>query len=686
MMRRKKAFFPGLLIILFGLLSSLPISAQVTCAISVNQAQVINPKSKKLLGASFDGRSSMDFDPGPGIDPAGYYDPITGALLAAVDTAWSRMPLRGVRYPGNLEILNWNWSYTIGPFADRISQPMGPNGTNSQTIKFGFDEFMAMTAWKGLPSNEVQIMVNLYASVGQPNPATLAADWVEYCNTPNNGSNPRGGINWAMLRDSFGHPAPYGIKIWNIGNEPWQPGELGNDTIGANAFIALAIPIIDSMLAVDSSLHITVPAVGKSTSPWNSTLLASTNLMSRIYGFSSHAFYDEEPTTPNPTVNQTQVLIAELAPAVGALGKKVIAGDQAHFAPANDPDKAMRWQGALATADYLIMLSQIGNIELANFWIYGNVKAVWHPIRKNANGSYTFMAAAQLYEAFDSVFYEQSLNTVISNASGGGPVPAVRATAFKSNNGAKASILAINIDLAIDREVVPPTLTGFVLQQVRQLTASSINNDTFMTTVVFPLGNGNYALPHASILIFDYQSAPLAVEFVEPLRAYLVDAGVRVEWATATQVNSSHFEVERSAEGIDFEKIGRVEALSDGATFHQYAALDRYPFPGLNYYRIKEVAFGGSYQYSKILSVYSRSFEITLFPNPVAGQLHIRLQPESGDAAVFRLLNPSGQLVLEEKLSRVTEATFQVAHLPNGLYFYRFWSGKEWFGGRLIKL
>ncbi|TAK35268.1 MAG: hypothetical protein EPO28_15040, partial [Saprospiraceae bacterium] len=453
--------------------------AQATCFITVNQSQTINPAAKKLLGASFDGRSSMDYNPGAPVDPAGYFDPATGAILPAVGAAWKRMPIRGVRYPGNLEILNWNWSYTIGPFANRIAQPMGPGGTNSQALQFGFDEFMdTMTIGKGLPSDEVQIMVNLYPSVGQPDPAILAADWVEYCNAPNNGSNPRHGTDWAMLRNSYGHPNPYGIKIWNIGNEPWSPNELGNDAAGANAFIALAIPIIDSMLAADPTLHITVPAVGPGSSPWNSTLLASTSLMSRVYGFSSHAFYDEDTGTGNPSVSQVKVWLEDLAMAANAIGKKVISGDHAHYAPVNDPDKAMRWEGALATAEMLLMLSQISNVELANFWIYGNVKATWHPIRQNANGTYTFMAAAQLYEQFDSVFYDQSLSTAISNASGGGSVPNVRAAAFKSNDDSKASVLAINIDLAVDNELIPPTLAGFDLQGVKLMTAPGLSSDT----------------------------------------------------------------------------------------------------------------------------------------------------------------------------------------------------------------
>lgn len=646
--------------------SPYPSLAQTICAINVNQAQIINPNSKQLLGISFDGRSSGDFNAGPLVDPIGYFDPATGDILPAVEPSWSRMPVGGVRYPGNLEVLNWNWSYTIGPYASRVPQPIGPNGTSVQTLQFGFDEFMdAMTVGKGLPTDAVQIMVNLYASVGQPDPAVLAADWVEYCNTPNNGSNPRGGIDWAMLRASYGHPAPYGIRIWNIGNEPWQPGELGNTAAGATTYIGLATPIIDSMLSVDPTLDITVAAVGNSTSPWNSTLLASTGLMSRIYGFSSHAFYDEDPATGNPTVSQAEVLLTNLAAAAAAQGKKVISGDHAAFAPSNDPDKAMRWEGALQTGNMLLMLSQINNIELANFWIYGNVKGVWHPIRQNANGTYTFMAVAQLYEKFDAFFYEQSLATTVANASGGGTVPNVRAASFKSNDGTKASVIVANTNLSVDREVIPPSLSGFALHNVKKMTAPTPSSDTSTTTVVSPLANGNYSLQHASILMFEYQDIALGVEFIEPFKVFAIGTGVQVEWATVSEKNSSHFEVERSNDAIKFMAIGKVKASGNSTFYQAYNLYDEHPYLGTNYYRIRQVDRDGANQYSRVLYTTCKPLDVKIFPSPASSNIYLDL-PHDMDFRV-EMFDQTGRMVLSEQ----NAINLNVGNLPDGRYLLR---------------
>ncbi len=476
--------------------------AQNICVVNVNQNSVINPNTKKLLGISFDARTSEDVNSGPSIVAGGYYDPTTGIIISEVQPLWDRVPMHTVRYPGNPVIYNWNWSYTRGPVANRIAQNLG-SGIPVQSLVFGFDEFMDMCATKGLQYSDVQIMVNIYPSTGESNPAILAADLVEYCNALNDGSNPRGGTDWAALRAQYGHQLPYNVKIWNIGNEPWTSGELGSSTTGATNYVNIASPIIDSMLAADPNIHITIPAVGNSTSQWNSTILNS-SLMGRIYGLSPHSFYDDDSSTNNPTVTQAQTLLTNLTSATALLGLKIVLGDQATHAQNVDPDRAMQWHGALTTADYLMMASQLNNVELANFWIYGNPKAVWHPIRQDVNtGEYTLMAAAQLYETFSPVFLDMSLSTATTDIIGN-PVAKVRSGGFISSDGMNASVIVVNTDTINDYEVVLPVLSGFSLQSARMVYGDSLDSDTSKTIAVLPLLNGNYALPNATVLLLEY--------------------------------------------------------------------------------------------------------------------------------------------------------------------------------------
>ncbi|MBK9285955.1 MAG: T9SS type A sorting domain-containing protein [Sphingobacteriaceae bacterium] len=480
-----------------------PNFSQITYSIAITSTQVINPAAQKLTGISFDARSSGVYTIGSNSFTVGYYSPTSGTLLTGVQSAFNRIIMNGVRYPGNPEIYNWNWRYSIGPVASRTPQILGP-GMPSQTLAFGFDEFMNMVQAKGLSKSEVQIMVNLYASNGEPNPALLAADWVEYCNAANDGSNPRGGVDWAAVRAANGYSTPYGVKIWNIGNEPWQPGELGNTSAGASSYTSLALPIIDSMLIVDPTIQITLAALGASNSAWNGVILGSA-LVGKVWGLSPHNFYDEVISTPQPSIFQCEGQLKSIAAGAKAKGLKIIVGDHAHDCPFNDQDRGMRWRGTLATADWLLMASQLDNIDRANYWIYGAPKNTWHPIRLNGNGTYTFMGLAQLYETFGTKFLDKCVLTSVVDTSGAATTLA-RGAAFFSNNNANANVIIVNTDTLINKKVEAPSIPGFNLQKVSLITAPTLDTDTSTTTILNPLYTSKYSLPIASVLLFEYQN------------------------------------------------------------------------------------------------------------------------------------------------------------------------------------
>lgn len=660
---------------------ALQVQSQTTCVVSVNTAQITNTDSRKLLGITYEGRSGGDFDAGPGVDPIGYHDPLTGFILPGIQPIWERIPLGGVRYPGNLVTFNWNWSYTIGPFAGRTPIPLGPGGANAQKLQFGFDEFMDMVAAKGLSTADVQVMVNIYPSVGQPNPAVLAADWVEYCNAPNNGSNPRGGTDWAALRALYGHPQPYGVRIWNIGNEPWTSSEFNSTAAGADLYMAVALPIIDSMLSADPSIKITVPAVGNAASPWNTEIInpiAPNAIVSKIYGLSPHAFYDVDNTTTNPTPAQALALFSNLAGAAASKNLKIVAGDHAHFAPNADPDKAMRWEGALATADFLLGLSQIANIELANFWIYGNVKATWHPIRKNGNGTFTMMAAAQLYEQLFPFFYPEAMQAGIVNQSGGGAVSNMRVSAFRKTDLSKISVLVVNTGLVSANEVVPPVFPGYSFQTARLLTAPSINTDTLTVTSISPGANGNLSSPPFSLLIIDYVAGVLPVHFAEPFRARANNTGIEIEWATAGEQNCRQFTAERSADGLNFSAIGSVMGSGYSTTYHLYRLTDPKPLTGVNFYRIRQEDYDGRFIYSRIISAIFGSEKLLIAPNPFNSQLFVS---SIGNITRIELYNSSGMLV--QRFLR-PGAMLNLANLQGGVYYLKIFRNEKDFDGRKI--
>ncbi len=110
-----------------------------------------------------------------------------------------------LRYPGGLLANHYDWRNGLGPMEQR---PVDPS--SDRNIVVGSDEFGQFCEQIGAVG-----MITVNWALGPD----VAADWVEYMNAPNDGSNPRGGTDWAAVRAANGHPAPYGVRYWEIGNE-----------------------------------------------------------------------------------------------------------------------------------------------------------------------------------------------------------------------------------------------------------------------------------------------------------------------------------------------------------------------------------------------------------------------------------------------------------------------------------
>ena len=120
-----------------------------------------------------------------------------------------------VRFPGGRTANNYHWQRAIGPLEDRglhVDAAFGriPAYNEPLSNEFGIDEFGRFLEAAG--SNGTMVANFTTGSADE------AANWVEYMNAPV-GENPRGGRAWAELRAEHGHPEPYGVSHWEVGNE-----------------------------------------------------------------------------------------------------------------------------------------------------------------------------------------------------------------------------------------------------------------------------------------------------------------------------------------------------------------------------------------------------------------------------------------------------------------------------------
>jgi len=150
---------------------------------------------------------------------------------------------------------------------------------------------------------------------------------------------------------------------------------------------------------------------------------------------------------------------------------------------------------------------------------------------------------------------------------------------------------------------------------------------------------------------------------------------VDVEWATGNEFNNDYFDVERSADGQNFEPVKRVSGAGTSSTGHQYNTIDSFPITGINYYRLKQVNFDGSYEYSEILTETMKfSVSVSLFPNPVnanRAQLRITAPDKCNLSLEIRDYSGRNTYLKKEYQYDASHTTFNIDEMysiPNGVY------------------
>lgn len=147
-----------------------------------------------------------------------------------------------------------------------------------------------------------------------------------------------------------------------------------------------------------------------------------------------------------------------------------------------------------------------------------------------------------------------------------------------------------------------------------------------------------------------------------------------LEWATVSEFNSDHFEIQRSADGRSFESIGSVKASGMSKNTTEYKFTDNVAPEKLSYYRLMQVDQDGSVHYSTIVSVNNKKGKwlIETYPNPVVDEMQLQVSGAEMGSMNVRIINQQGQLIRNISIQKRTEdVTTRVSlkTLPNGIYF-----------------
>lgn len=163
---------------------------------------------------------------------------------------------------------------------------------------------------------------------------------------------------------------------------------------------------------------------------------------------------------------------------------------------------------------------------------------------------------------------------------------------------------------------------------------------------------------------------------------------VLLEWATASELNNDFFEVQRSADGRDFEVLGKVAGAGTHSGLLTYDFTDRSPRPGLNYYRLRQVDFDGAFEYSPVVSVKAAGKEdgMALYPNPAGEYVEVSLPAEwsEGETELF-LRDVSGRVLRQMQFSNVDgPLRMSTEDLPGGYYTLQASNGRELLSERVV--
>ncbi|HSQ47733.1 MAG TPA: zinc-dependent metalloprotease family protein, partial [Lutibacter sp.] len=184
-------------------------------------------------------------------------------------------------------------------------------------------------------------------------------------------------------------------------------------------------------------------------------------------------------------------------------------------------------------------------------------------------------------------------------------------------------------------------------------------------------------------IFFDLSNVNFTIEETIPVEllsfsAQRTDAGVELNWKTATETNNSGFIVERSRDEENFTQIGFVSGKGTTTEISSYIYLDTEIEAGKYYYRLKQTDFDGTFKYLNVVLVdvgLPKQFQLSQnHPNPFNPATTIKFQLPVDASVRIDLYNSIGQKVSEllngDLSGGVHEVTFEGSNLSSGIYYY----------------
>ncbi len=239
--------------------------------------------------------------------------------------------------------------------------------------------------------------------------------------------------------------------------------------------------------------------------------------------------------------------------------------------------------------------------------------------------------------------------------------PSVRAAVFKSGTSttSKTNILVAYARYGLGKVVAFGDSSPF------DDGSGDTNDVLYDGYITDAAGNHQKLIMNATIWLAI--SPPLPVELVSFSCNKINNNSINLNWTTATEINTSHFNIQRSINGKDFvtidkmlaKGIGSYSIVDDFSTNLQFATNQLY-------YRLEVVDNNGSKTYSEVkqLIINNKQFTVNIFPNPTKEFVTI----ECINASQIKIADITGKVCISKQIENNESIMLSLKTLNKGLY------------------
>ena len=216
------------------------------------------------------------------------------------------------------------------------------------------------------------------------------------------------------------------------------------------------------------------------------------------------------------------------------------------------------------------------------------------------------------------------------------------------------------------------------------------NGDTYYWFIKLTVTDADGLSKVDSVKLLPNCGGPLPLSLVS-FNVFARGTANLLTWVTNNEVNVRNFEIERSYDGANFDRIGSTNARG-GQSGNRYEFSDNSFLDGYIYYRLKMIDNDGKFSRSLVVRVYNGhkgSNSITISPNPFKSEFLFGAVFSKSGNITLRIIDAKGTVVRTIK-QQVNAGfnSFQVDKLDNqskGVYFFEVVQDNEVRKTKLIK-